>query len=436
MAVPVGYGKELALFQDRQVDGGTESVEWVEYRPMGQPAEGCPLEFNISGNTSYYLDLKNIRWLMTLKIVQKDGSDLKWDPPGEGAIHNVVCFDNMPSHSMWRQVDMSMQQKAVSAMGKVYPHKANLDVVTMEDTDSKLGAMKKQLYMADIVRYNPEFLYPDKSGTKLQTPGLEWRFNFTRKSQSVDLEGPLYLDLCQQDRYLLNGVAVNIKMWPSEKSFYLLSPEPDADKYKVVIEEAKLQVCVVKVKPEIMMAIEESLKVAPALYPYTRSDIRTIALPQGASNTYVEDVYQGRVPEQLIIAAVSTKAYNGSYKKSAFNYRPFDCDYVGFFVDGQSMPSRPLQMDFENGTYMDGYTSLVKDKYINIDRTTYPMGFCIYALDVYGKRTGKRQLPIRGGHTRLEIQFANPLPEPVTLILYGKFPACMKVDRERNVTLE
>ena len=435
MAVPVGYGKELGLFQEQSLDSGTESVEWVEYRPVGQPVEGSPLEFNIGGNTSYYLNLKSIRWCMTVKIVQKDGTKLKWET-STGGTKNVVVFDNMPNHSMWRQVDMSMQQRPVSAMGKVYPHKANLDVVTLEDEASKNGPMKKQMYVGDMVRYpDNEFLYPDSAGGKLVTPGLDWRWGLCHKSKSVDLEGPLYLDLCQQDRYLLNGVSVNIKMWPADRSFYLLSPEDDAD-YRVVIEEAKLQVCMVKVRPEIMVGIEETLKIAPALYPYTRSDIRTIALAQGVSNTFVEDVYQGKVPEQLIIAAVSTKAYNGTYKKSAYNYRHYHCEYVGFFVNGQSMPARPLEMDFEKGIYMDAYSSLVKDKNMNIDRQVYPLGLCVYVLDVYGKRSEDRQLPIRGGHTRLEIQFAKPLPEPVTLILYGKFPACMKVDRERNVTLE
>lgn len=32
-------------------------------------------------------------------------------------------------------------------------------------------------------------------------------------SAFVDLEGPIYMDICQQDRFLINGVQVAIKLW-------------------------------------------------------------------------------------------------------------------------------------------------------------------------------------------------------------------------------
>lgn len=436
MARRLGYGNELALFQGESLDAGADQREWMEYRPTSRPVVGCPLEFNISGNGRHYLDLGGIRWYMALKIVQKDGSDLKWDPgPGEGKVRHTVCFENMPLQCMWRQMDMNLQEKPIAPMGKVYSHKASLDVVTSEDYLGKQGRMRKQLYKREYVAYpDDEFLKPDKDDGREPNPAVEWRWGMTALSRTVEVEGPLYLDLCQQERYLLNGVPVNIKMWPAERDFYLLSPDVAAD-YRVVIEEAKLLVCAVRVRDEVMRGVEETLKHSPALYPYTRSDIRTLALSKGSNNVYLEDVYQGRVPDQLIVAAVSTAGYNGSLKRSAFNYRHYDCSYLGFFVDGESVPSKPLRMNFDNSMYMDAYRSLVRDVNLGIDREEYPFGSCVYVLDVKGKEpSADRRLPIKRGHTRFEMQFAKPLPEAVTLILYGKFPACVSVDSERNVT--
>ena len=39
------------------------------------------------------------------------------------------------------------------------------------------------------------------------------------------------------------------------------------------------------------------------------------------------------------------------------------------------------------------------------------------------------------GHTRLEVKFAQPLPEAVTLIAYANFPGLMEIDETRNVNI-
>ena len=42
----------------------------------------------------------------------------------------------------------------------------------------------------------------------------------------------------------------------------------------------------------------------------------------------------------------------------------------------------------------------------------------------------------REGHAKLEIQFKNGLPSPVSIILYATFPEIMTIDQARNVHLE
>lgn len=43
--------------------------------------------------------------------------------------------------------------------------------------------------------------------------GLFQRAKMSEDSVFVDLEGPIYMDICQQDRFLINGVQVAIKLW-------------------------------------------------------------------------------------------------------------------------------------------------------------------------------------------------------------------------------
>jgi len=42
----------------------------------------------------------------------------------------------------------------------------------------------------------------------------------------------------------------------------------------------------------------------------------------------------------------------------------------------------------------------------------------------------------RQGNVRIEARFKNPLPEPITCILYPEFPGNVKIDNSRNVTVQ
>ena len=53
--------------------------------------------------------------------------------------------------------------------------------------------------------------------------GLFNRYWATRGGKIVDLEGPLFIDLFQQPRLLVNGVSIGIKLWPSHDAFRLVT---------------------------------------------------------------------------------------------------------------------------------------------------------------------------------------------------------------------
>ena len=104
---------------------------------------------------------------------------------------------------------------------------------------------------------------------------------------------------------------------------------------------------------------------------------------------------------------------------------------VGFYVDGQSYPSQPLCPNYEAKQYIDSYRTLTTfRKDVNIDRYDYTEGYCLYVLEVdpYYSFNIKRK-----GHCRLEMKFAKPLPESVTLILYATFPEILHIDASRSV---
>ena len=82
--------------------------------------------------------------------------------------------------------------------------------------------------------------------------------------------GSLYLDITQQTRYLISGVPLQLKLWPSKESIRLMSPDEGA-LFKIQIIDVTLFVCMAKVSSGVLIVHSNVMKESPALYPITKS---------------------------------------------------------------------------------------------------------------------------------------------------------------------
>ena len=117
-------------------------------------------------------------------------------------------------------------------------------------------------------------------------------------------------DISNQDRLILPGVDIDIKLWPTRDEFRLITHLPGL-KCKLNIEEMYLDVCKVSISPEVMMGHNAGLEVADSVYPFSRTDIRTFNIAEGNFGINLEDMWQGEVPSQLVVGLVKSQAYNG-----------------------------------------------------------------------------------------------------------------------------
>lgn len=102
-----------------------------------------------------------------------------------------------------------MNGKCVSQNANNYPWKAYLKVLLSSGPASTASQLQTQLY------------YPDKDSLDDPDPalgkntGLRSRYVFTQESKAFDLEGPLYLDCFCLDKYLINGVDLQLRLFRS-----------------------------------------------------------------------------------------------------------------------------------------------------------------------------------------------------------------------------
>ena len=417
------YSSRLALFQKPRIESSVEEVQYINFGPRNGISEGSIIEFVIPGTSAEYIDLKRTRLKVKARIVMSDGTPIKPD--------NQVGLVNLSLSSLFRQVDVLLQDKIVSSEINIcYPYKALIDVLLHYGFDLKEGELQSELYYKDSG--NMDAVPPGNN------PGLMKQVKYTQNSTEVTLEGPVHTDMFQQDRLIINGVKIVTKFHPFSKKFSLMTG--DNHKYKVQITSAVLSVFHVKVSNAVILAQNEALSTSPALYPYWKSNFKTISVPSGITTVTSDDIFHGSVPSKLIVAMVKTSAFQGDYKLNPFNFINADVTSINISVDGQSVPSQPLRPDFSTGDYTTSFLSMFFNNYPHhgggnwISRTEYANGYSFFCFDIQGEASEDIFGKIRKGFTKLEMSFGTPTSN-LMILIYSLFPGQIKMDKAKNVIL-
>lgn len=420
------HTEELALFTVPPTNSGVEKIQWVQYRPVSQLSDQGAIEFAISGNSVQYVDLRKTKLHVKFKVENTSGNA---DASDEVTVINYFL------HTMWSSVDVFLQQQPISTgTGSHYAIKAYLETLLNYGEDAKESQLTKALFYQD----NGDM---DSCSTLGRNMGLNQRFIFTQGQSIVDVEGSLHADVFQQPRYILNGVDIGLKLWPSKDSFRLINNHNDKS-YKVTLVDACLKVCKVTVAPPVVLAHNEALSIAPAKYPYQKTSVKVFTLPAGQHSASLDDVFQGACPSKLTVGFVAASAYNGNFKLNPLNFKHYSLNFMAFYVNGESVPTQPITCNFEQNQYIEAYQSLFtvtgkdeEDSGNEIDRLQYKNGNTLFGFLV--DPTAASDLAywpvVKHGHTRLDIKFSKALPESVNVILYATFPGMFQVDASRNV---
>ena len=154
---------------------------------------------------------------------------------------------------MWGSVDIKLNQKLVSTSGTNYMYKALIENSLNYNHNCKKIQMSSIGFTGEsgsFTQTHPQKL-PANYGFKERG---DWFKKVTTIPENttdptcVEFMGPLMADICNEDRYILNGVDIDIKLWPNRDEFHLIT-YPNGTLAKLVIEEIKLLVCKVKLSP-------------------------------------------------------------------------------------------------------------------------------------------------------------------------------------------
>ena len=256
---------ELDIFSVPPTQTSIEKGTWIEYHPISSLADGSPIEFEISGSGEDYVDYANSYLHVKAKITKPDGTDLDADTP--------VGPVNLLLHSLFSQVDISLNGTQITSSTNTYPYRAMFETLLSYGGDAKESQLTASLFYKDVAGRMDFVNFAEAH----RNAGLTKRAAFTAESQTVDMMGRLHSDLFFQDRYMLNEVTTKIKLVRSKDAFCIMS----ANQFVMKIVSAILYVRKVKLSPSVFLAHAKVLEHSNAKYPIRRVVCKTFTIPAG-----------------------------------------------------------------------------------------------------------------------------------------------------------
>ncbi|XP_072050212.1 uncharacterized protein F54H12.2-like [Amphiura filiformis] len=424
---------QLDLFTVPPTQTSIMNGKWTEFFPITTlNSDTAPIEFNIDG-TDEYVDLSSTILQIKAKLVKADGTNL--------ADGETVGPVNLFMQSLFSQLDVSLNGMLVSQSSSTYGYRAYLETLLNYSKDTQQSQMTASLMYKDTAGKmnvaNPLTDSPDDN------KGLKKRATFSAGSKVIDMSGPLHADICFQGKYLLNNVDLKLKLHRAKESFCLMS-STNNPAYKVKIVGASLLVRRVTLNPGIVLAHAKALERGTAKYPVSRVQIKSFTIPAGDLSITKEGLFTGQIPKRIVVGLVSNNAFNGSYTQNPYNFQNFSLNKCGVYVDGVQLPLRPLTPKYlaDGGqeyilnyqTLYTGLNKLYKDFGGIIDRDDYSSGYALMGFDFTPDISSSTHFQLRkNGSIRLELGFADILPETVNVIIYAEFENMIEIDRSRNV---
>ncbi|XP_070800903.1 uncharacterized protein F54H12.2-like [Pituophis catenifer annectens] len=417
---------ELDLFQLAPTQTSIENCTYIEIPPLSALTPNAPLEFFITGHGDHYTDLNNTLLYVSCKVVKADGTDI--DDRAR------VSLVNYPIASLFNQVDVTLGDHVIKQSHHCYAYRALIELILNYSGDA-LGTQ----FSAGGFYKDDATLMENTLLTAAGNSGFRARARHTAGSRKWDLLGPLHSDLFFQDKLLINGVDVNIKLSRSKNEFCLM--RDGNENYKVQILAASLFVKRVKVSPGVQLGHAEALLNSNAKYPIDRVGMKVYSIPAGSLVCNQENLFLGQLPKQLVIGFVDNAAFSGDYERNPFNFQHYNVNFCALYCDGEQIPAKPLQPDYEHNLFVREYMQFLqtsgkamKDRSVLINREEFNNGYTLYCFDLSPDQgCSEHYSLIKNGNLRAEIRFAVPLPNTVNMILYAIFENLIEISHTRNV---
>ena len=415
---------ELEYSPAKLVQNEIDHAYTTELTPHNSIVPGNNIIFHIEGGTDF-VDLANTHLVVDIRLSKSDGTGL--------TDANKVCPINNIFHSMWSQIQVKLKDVYISHPSPNYGFRSYLENLLCFSNDSKKTWMKSQgWYFDEAAKFDDE-----------ENAALTTRRDMVLSNKIYRVKGRLSTDVGNQALLIPSLTDIAITLTPQRPEFTILNFDRDDSKYQINILSAKLVVRKVKLYPAAVLDFERHIAKSQAKLPISQVKVTTLSIPQGLSSYSHNSLFNGTLPQYIVVGFLKNSAYSGTFTSNPFNFIHNDLNHIQLKVNERLVPTLPITPNYDLDQFGEAYESvytvigkLYQDWSSGLSFEDFKGGSALYGFSLNNDTLCRHDSSNLTGQVDIALKFAKPLPETTTMIVYSSTQAVIIIDQHRNVLLE
>jgi len=351
----------VALFQTLPVLTSEEESYFIKLNPITSLQLEAPLLFEYDIPENYFADPSQLYLYLKCRIMDSDYNVIN----RPGAAPNNVVTDKMQvypipyfANTCFNNVEIALNNTQIGNTNNLYAYRSYIETLLSFNKMTKSTQLAMGLFHPDEKKID----FPDLGNTlpnnDCSNIGAHKRWEQTKYSTPFETFSKLHLDICSQNKYILNKTNLKIKCYRAPNSFALMAKDAD-EKYKIVFDEAFLYLRIVRLRESLRLAIESNLLKTPARYPMKKIETRFFTHAAGSSNLSEQNLWSGVLPTRMVFGLVSSSAHDGKNRLSPFNFKHYNMQKIELRINGKPIPTADgIRIDMRHKLYAQAYATI------------------------------------------------------------------------------
>jgi hypothetical protein len=246
-------------------------------------------------------------------------------------------------------------------------------------------------------------------------------------------------------QYLIPGVGLQIRFAKAHQNFFLMNKDAASKFFKFL--DAKLLVNRIRPSPAQVIAHNTALSQGSvARYNITRVELKTFTFVSGTQSLSIDNAVIGKLPKRILITMLKNKDILGSVDSNPYNFRHYKLSNFSMYVNGKQIPYEGVSTDFgHEKTSVMAYRTIFKGNGIHhsnagnqITHDMFINGYFMLLVDLTHDQAASEGhvSHASNGHIRLELKFAEVLPEALNCLLYLEYDSSVRIGANRAVSID
>ena len=153
-----------------------------------------------------------------------------------------------------------------------------------------------------------------------------------------------HIEVFHLNKLLVPNVQIGIQMYFNPAALWTMRYD-GAVSYRLNAGDikVKLYLCQVRLNPSVYMELMTNMATGKRVvsYPTVRSEIRTYNIQQNTRHYEINNPFQNRLPNLVVIGLVKSTAFNGNVGEYPFTFKHYNLSSIKQVVRGETYPYKP-----------------------------------------------------------------------------------------------